>query len=179
MHRLSAPHRGASYPSVTRRNRHTAAIIVVALALVCTTDAVSADPLGDFFKRVGRTLSKPYASPAPQTKRKTSKSRPGSKVSPTPAAPVAADSVASPIADTPAAPAAPPVPTPAPPMVRSASAAPQSSGSRDLPFGVPVANRPGFVTSPYAPGRGFVDVREFASGVEVKDPYTGKIFRTP
>jgi hypothetical protein len=63
--------------------------------------------------------------------------------------------------------------------VRSAAAVAAGSALRDLPYGVPVPNKPGFVTSPYAPTLGIVDVRGFASGTEVKDPYTGKIFLTP
>jgi hypothetical protein len=49
----------------------------------------------------------------------------------------------------------------------------------DLPFGVPVPNRPGFVVSPYSPNGGYVDVNGYASGSPVKDPYTGKVFRVP
>jgi hypothetical protein len=50
---------------------------------------------------------------------------------------------------------------------------------RDLPYGIPVPNKPGFVTSPYSPKQGLVDVRGFPSGTEVKDPYSGKVFLTP
>ena len=42
-----------------------------------------------------------------------------------------------------------------------------------------VASRPGIVISPYAPGRGYVDVRGIAPGTEVRDPYTGRSFVVP
>ena len=46
-------------------------------------------------------------------------------------------------------------------------------------YGKPVAGKPGYVTSPYAPYQGYVDVRGFPPGTEVKDPYTGKVFLVP
>lgn len=48
-----------------------------------------------------------------------------------------------------------------------------------LPYGKPVPNKPGFVTSPYAPKAGYIDLRGYRKGTEVKDPYTGKIFLVP
>lgn len=53
------------------------------------------------------------------------------------------------------------------------------SGKRDLPYATPVPGKKGFVTSPFAPNSGYIDVRDFPPGTEVKDPYTGKTFRTP
>ena len=49
----------------------------------------------------------------------------------------------------------------------------------DLPYGTPVAGKQGFVTSPYSPNSGYIDVRGFAPGTPVKDPYSGKVFLTP
>ena len=64
--------------------------------------------------------------------------------------------------------------------IRVASLPAQKRNSkRDIPYAIPVPNKPGFVTSPYAPKQGLVDVREFTSGTEVVDPYTGKTFLTP
>ncbi len=58
-------------------------------------------------------------------------------------------------------------PAPAPPTARG-----------DYPYGVPVEGKAGFVRSPYSPDK-MTDVRGYAPGTEVKDPYTGKIFLVP
>jgi len=49
----------------------------------------------------------------------------------------------------------------------------------NIPSGVPVPGKPGFITSPYAFTGGYVDVRGVPSGSEVKCPYTGKLFLVP
>lgn len=49
----------------------------------------------------------------------------------------------------------------------------------DLPYGTPVPGKQGFVTSPFSPNSGYIDVRGFAPSTPVKDPYTGKVFLTP
>jgi hypothetical protein len=64
--------------------------------------------------------------------------------------------------------------------VRTASAAPEAKDRKaDVPYAIPVPGKQGFVISPFAPGSGYIDVHEFASGTAVKDPFTGKVFRTP
>jgi hypothetical protein len=69
--------------------------------------------------------------------------------------------------------------SPTPVSAQMASGAPEQRPRADLPYGVPVPTQPGFVISPYSPNAGYVDIRGFSSGTEVKDPYTGKVFITP
>ena len=49
----------------------------------------------------------------------------------------------------------------------------------DFRYGMPVPGKKGFVTSPYSPDSGYIDVRGFQPGTPVKDPYSGKIILTP
>ncbi len=56
---------------------------------------------------------------------------------------------------------------------------PPANAPAELPFGRRVAGRPGFVYSPYASQYQLVDVAGIAPGVEVRCPYTNKLFRVP
>ena len=47
------------------------------------------------------------------------------------------------------------------------------------PYAKPVPGKPGFVFSPYDQYKGYIDVRGFPPGTEVKDPYSGKSFLVP
>ena len=49
----------------------------------------------------------------------------------------------------------------------------------NLPYAKPVPGKPGFVFSPYDSKGGYIDVRGFPPGTEVKDPYSGKSFLVP
>lgn len=136
------------------------------------------NPIGDFFKRLGDSIAHPRSTPSPR--RKSQKNTIGKKrTDNTPAAPQETPPAEPSVSPSPT-PGPPRQPMPVPQMVRAADGvAPSKRPRRDLPYGIPVPNKAGFVTSPYAPKAGFVDVRNFPSGTEVKDPYTGKTFLTP
>jgi hypothetical protein len=68
-------------------------------------------------------------------------------------------------------------PTDAPPAPAPTAAA-TTAAKGDYPYAVPVPGKPGFVRSPYSPDK-MTDVRGYAPGTEVKDPYTQKIFLVP
>src|ERR1700730_17988584 len=70
---------------------------------------------------------------------------------------------------------APTTPEGAPPAASTPSA---KVAKGDYPYGIAVPGKPHVVESPFSPGK-FIDVEGFPPGTEVKDPYTGKIFRVP
>jgi len=136
------------------------------------SNALQADPVGDFFKRLGNSIAHPQKK-APPPRPARGRERRGA-TSPTESPAVSPSPSPSP------SPIAAKVATLGGPSVRPAASAPPSqSGKRDVPFGIPVPGRRGFVTSPFAPKEGYVDVRGFPPATEVTDPYTGKIFLTP
>ena len=155
-------------------------LILSVTGFLAAGNSAAVNPIGDFFKRLGNSIAHPRSSPPPR--RNTKKNATGKKQN---------DKEQTAPHDTPlSVPSVPPSPTPIPTpmrmpmpvpvMVRSAAAVPPTKRPRrDMPYGIPVPGKPGFVTSPYAPKSGYVDVRGFPSGAEVKDPYTGKIFLTP
>jgi hypothetical protein len=150
-------------------NRRLARLIVASLLVefLVMSDVAEARSFMDFLKEIGNSIVHPQQkksrAPTKRTRRATSKHT----VSPTPSP--------SPIPS--------PSPSPRPPSepnVRTASIAPQVKGKmRDSPYAIPVPGKQGLVTSPFAPDAGYVDVRQFPPGTEVKDPYSGKVFRTP
>ena len=131
----------------------------------------NADPTGDFFKKLGHSISKAFKpQPARPQTRKTRTSRratsreskapePGPTVFGEPSKPAKEEKFT--------------------PTVLRASAAPAEKAKQDMRYGIPVPGQKGMVTSPYSPEGNYIDVSGFAPGSAVKDPYTGKIFLVP
>jgi len=136
---------------------------------------VNAEPVGDFFKKVGQSVSKafqPRPTPNP-TEKKTKRaarrlSSPQSNLvgaSPTPLEQptdlVKQEKVTPTV------------------VVLRAAAVPPEKAKGDMPYGIPVPGHKGMVTSPYSPEGNYIDVSAFAPGSAVRDPLTGKIFLVP
>jgi hypothetical protein len=136
--------------------------IFLSLAVIGFAPTADAGPFRDFFRKVRHAINHPEKSSqshrAAQKHTSGTQPRDGSVN-----APDDHSMVSSP---------------PSAKNTRTASAANKSKNS-DLPYGTPVPGKKGFVTSPFAPDSGYVDVRGFNPGTEVKDPYSGKVFLTP
>jgi len=50
---------------------------------------------------------------------------------------------------------------------------------KQLPSGIPLVGQPSAVRSSYNPKGGIVDVSGMPAGIEVKDPYSSKVFLVP
>jgi len=145
----------------------------VAALLFVSVPSVSGDPVGDFFKKVGQSVSKafqprPTPNPADKKSKRVSR-RPSSRnlnpaeASPTPLEqPLVQEEKVTPTV-----------------TVMRASSVPAEKAKGDLPYGIPVPGHKGMVTSPYLPEGSYIDVSVFAPGSAVRDPYTGKIFLVP
>jgi hypothetical protein len=144
---------------------------------------VNAGPVGDFFKRVGQSISKPLQpqpQPPPQPEPQSTRPQPAKTTHATRrptsrAAPAAAST--SPAVAQPSHSGKEEEPGG---TVRALSAAEIEKAKAGLPYAIPVPGRKGMVTSPYLPEEDkYIDVTDFASGSIVKDPYTGKFFLVP
>jgi len=147
----------------------------VAALLFVSGPCVNADPVGDFFKKVGQSVSKafqPRPTPNPAEKKtKHVSRRPSSRnLNPAEASPTPLEQPTNVLKEEKVTPAI---------TVQRGSIVPADKAKGDLPYGIPVPGHKGMVTSPYSPEGNYIDVSGFAPGSAVKDPYTGKIFLVP
>ena len=145
--------------------------------------------MGEANNAVASAPKQEEPAPAPAPVKKTEEdTKP--KPTPAPTAPSKVAAVTTPAPQPPPAPVVKPQPKPepqvqakttppsAPQQTPPAPTAPKTSAT-ELPFGVLIPGRPGFVNSPYAAKHQLVDVTGLPTGMEVKCPYTGKLFRVP
>jgi len=151
---------------------HTIVMCLSIFALFGAPDIGEAGPFDDFFKSIRNSFARPTPKPRTPQPRRSSGRKQSNEVPPSDASDASNNQVS---------PTPPPVS--APPNrsnVRVAKAtATRKNPKGDLPYGIPVPGKQGFVTSPFSPDSGYIDVRTFSPGTEVRDPYTGKTFLTP
>jgi hypothetical protein len=121
-------------------------------------------PFERMFRSLRRAFNEPHQKPRSHHSKQQSSSSASKSESPTPAPTEAAVAAGN-----------------KPPNDRNTRTTVRANSKRgeDLRYGIPVPGKNGFVTSPYSPDSGYIDVRGFQPGTPVKDPYTGKIFLTP
>lgn len=121
--------------------------------------------------------TKPAPAPAESSAPQPTKPAPSVTTTPVPDAPTKV------AANTTSAPQPPPTPAPQtkpnPPVQQTAPEMPKPAVAAELPLGIAIPGRPGFVNSPFAAKHQLVDVTGLPTGMEVKCPYTGKLFRVP
>jgi hypothetical protein len=157
-----------------------ALLLLVIPVLFLSGSFVNAGPVGDFFKRVGQSISKPVQyqpPPEPQSTRPQPAKTPHATRRPTTSRAAPAAVATSPAEAQSSQPSKEEESTG---TVQRISAADVEKIKAGLPYGIPVPGRKGMVTSPYTPEEAkYVDVTGFASGSIIKDPYTGKFFLVP
>jgi hypothetical protein len=160
-------------------NRTLGLTVIIWALITGGAPQAEAGPFHDFFRKVRRTFTQ---SEKTARSNKAVRRRQANDTPPTDASPAA-------LAENSAMPRPPDDRStrsgamPRPPDERNTRTAKavhsKAAKSSDFPYGTPVPGKKGFVTSPFAPDSGYVDVRDFPPGTQVKDPYSGKIFLTP
>jgi hypothetical protein len=152
-----------------KRSLCTIVVYLSGFAFWAATEIAEAGPFEDFFRSIRNSIARPAPKPRPPQSRLTGRKQ-NNETPPSDASDVSNSQTS-------------PTPASAPPNrnnVRVAKATvARKNGKGDLPYGIPVPGKQGLVTSPFSPDSGYIDVRSFPPGTEVKDPYTGKTFLTP
>ena len=146
-----------------KRLWRTIIILLSIFALGAGTETAKAGPFAEFFRKLRRSITQPEQKSRPH--RSSRKQKPEGESSDASENRTSSGAVVAP-------------PDGNNTRVARATAATKAEKS-DLRYGIPVPGKQGFVTSPFAPESGYVDVRGFPPGTQVKDPYTGKMFLTP
>jgi hypothetical protein len=159
---------------VMKRPLRTIVVCLSVFILFSATQPAEAGPFEDIFRSIRNSFAhaaqKPRPARSPQSHRSSRKQN--NEAPPSDASDPSTGQTS-------------PSPTPvaAPPNqanIRVAKAiATRKNPKSDLPYGIPVPGKQGLVTSPFSPDSGYIDVRSFPPGTEVRDPYTGKSFLTP
>jgi hypothetical protein len=156
---------------IMKRLLRTIVVCLSIFTLFSATEVAQAGPFDDFFRSIRNSFAHPALKPRSPQPRQSSRKQ--NNETPPSDALDASNGRTSPT----------PTPAPAPPNrenVRVAKAtATRKNPKGDLPYGIPVPGKQGLVTSPFSPDSGYIDVRSFPPGTEVRDPYTGKSFLTP
>jgi hypothetical protein len=158
---------------VMKRLLQTIVVGLLMFTLLSALEVAKAGPFENFFTSLRKSFSRPPAQKplrSPQAHRSPSKQN---NDTPPSDASEASNSQTSPT----------PTPVPAPPNTKNVrvtkATATKKHPKSDMPYGIPVPGKQGLVTSPFSPDSGYIDVRSFPPGTEVRDPYTGKTFLTP
>jgi hypothetical protein len=152
--------------------------IVVCLSIITlfsVPEIADAGPFDDIFRSIRNSFARPTPKPRLPQQQQSHRTNHKQQTNETPPSD-APDRATGQILPS-------PTPVPVPPnrtnvRVAKATAAPKNRKD-DLPYGIPVPGKPGLVTSPFSPDSGYIDVRSFPPGTEVRDPFTGKTFLTP
>jgi hypothetical protein len=143
-------------------------VLMMSILLIGAGNALAEPgPFENFFRKLRRSFSEPEHKSTHRTSHKQADETPNTSNTTNPTNPEStahnANGVSVPPSDH---------------NTRTATRAASKKGD-DLRYGTPVPGKKGFVTSPFSPDAGYIDVRGFAPGTPVKDPYTGKVFLTP
>ena len=158
--------RNGRYEKVLVKRSLRAVVVWLCIGTLMTgTNVAKAGPFRNFFRAIRGAIVHPDEKPRPHRS-----SRSSHKHNETPPSDASNGHASS-------------SPVPAPQGQQDVRWAKAASGANpqktDLPYGPPVAGKPGLVTSPFASDSRYVDVTGFPPGTAVDDPYTGKIFLTP
>jgi hypothetical protein len=156
---------------------HKIVICLSIFTLFGAPNVGEAGPFDDIFRSIRNSFARPTPKPRSPQPRQSNR-KPSNDAPPNDALGASSASNTQTSQTSPS-----PTPVPAPPNTKNVRVAKATATRKtpkgDLPYGIPVPGKQGLVTSPFSPDSGYIDVRSFPPGTEVRDPFTGKTFLTP